>query len=319
MWSYSTTVDEERGIAYMPMGGPAANYYGGDRKGDNVPANSVVAVDAATGKYEMAISRRFTTSCGTTILPPDPSLIDIVKDGKKIPALVQTGKSGYMFILDRVTGKPVFGVEERPVPQGNVPGERYSPTQPFPVKPPPIARVSLTRRISSRRGHHGGSRQSLPGAVGQIALHNAGPYTPWPFQPRARTPSRRSFFPDSAAARTGAARRPIQSWDIFSSLQGQPGDRLDEKGIRNTHRQPGGSGRVHRSGPQGFSGFTAIARDANGRMIGNWPCIKPPWGRLFAVNANTGDIAWQVPLGITEGLPRGKQTRGRREQRRARS
>ena len=70
-------------------------------------------------------------------LPPDPVLIDIVKDGKKIPALVQTGKSGYMFIFDRVTGKPVFGVEERPVPQGNVPGEWYSPTQPFPVKPPP--------------------------------------------------------------------------------------------------------------------------------------------------------------------------------------
>ena len=72
-------------------------------------------------------------------------LIDIVKDGKKIPALVQTGKSGYMFILDRLTGKPVFGVEERPVAQGNVPGEWYSPTQPFPLKPPPLARVSISR------------------------------------------------------------------------------------------------------------------------------------------------------------------------------
>ncbi len=78
-------------------------------------------------------------------MPPDPVLIDIVKDGKKIPALVQTGKSGYMFILDRVTGKPVFGVEERPVAQGNAPGEWYAATQPFPLKPPPLARVSISR------------------------------------------------------------------------------------------------------------------------------------------------------------------------------
>jgi len=111
-------------------GGPAANYYGGDRKGNNLYANTVVAVDLKSGK----LLWHFQTvhhELWDYDLPPSPVLVDIVKDGRKIPALVQTGKSGYMFILDRVTGKPVFGVEERPVPQGNVPGEWYSPTQRF--------------------------------------------------------------------------------------------------------------------------------------------------------------------------------------------
>ena len=83
----------------------------------------------------------FATQCR----PPDPVLVDIVKDGRKIPALVQTGKSGYMFILDRETGAPVFGVEEQPVTQGNAPGEFYAATQAFPLKPPPLARVSIKR------------------------------------------------------------------------------------------------------------------------------------------------------------------------------
>ena len=82
-------------------------------------------------------------------LPPAPGLIDIVRNGKKIQALAQVGKSGYMFILDRLTGKPVYGVEERPVAQENVPGEASFPTQPFPVKPPPISRVSFTRATTS--------------------------------------------------------------------------------------------------------------------------------------------------------------------------
>src|SRR5215469_6039520 len=136
MWSYSMTVDEQRGIVYMPMGGPAANYYGGDRKGNNLFANSVVAVDAESGKLKWYF-QTVHHELWDYDLPPDPILLDIVKDGKKIPALVQTGKSAYMYILDRTTGRPVFGVEERPVAQGNVPGEWYAKMQPFPVKPPP--------------------------------------------------------------------------------------------------------------------------------------------------------------------------------------
>jgi glucose dehydrogenase len=102
----------------------------------------VVAIDTATGKYKW----HFQTvhhDIWDFDLPPAPGLIDIVRNGRKIPALAQIGKAALMYIIDRSTGKPVFGVEERPVPQTDVPGEQTSPTQPFPVKPPPLARVSF--------------------------------------------------------------------------------------------------------------------------------------------------------------------------------
>src|SRR5580658_8473323 len=143
-WAWYMTADEGRGIVYMTFGAPTANYYGGDRPGANLFGNSVVAVDASTGKYKWHF-QVVHHDLWDFDLPPAPGLVDIVKDGKKIPALVQIGKSGYMFILDRVTGKPVFGVEERAVPKGDVPGEWYSPTQPFPVKPPALARVSFKK------------------------------------------------------------------------------------------------------------------------------------------------------------------------------
>src|SRR5579859_2526694 len=138
VWAFALTVDEERGILYLPVSGPGANFYGGDRPGDNLFGNALVAVDAQTGKLKWYF-QTVRHELWDYNLPPAPSLIDIVKDGKKIPALVQVGKSGYMFIHDRVTGKPVFGVENRPVAKGDVPGEWYAPTQPFPIKPPPIS------------------------------------------------------------------------------------------------------------------------------------------------------------------------------------
>jgi quinoprotein glucose dehydrogenase len=112
IWGWYMTADEERGILYMPFGAAAANYYGGDRPGANLFGNSVVAVDANTGKYKWHF-QVVHHDLWDYDLPPAPGLVDIVKDGKKIPALAAMGKSGWMFILDRVTGKPVFGVEER--------------------------------------------------------------------------------------------------------------------------------------------------------------------------------------------------------------
>ena len=307
MWSYSTTVDAARGIAYMSMGGPAANYYGGDRKGDDVPANSVVAVDAATGKYKW----HFQTvhhELWDYDLPPDPVLIDIVKDGKKIPALVQTGKSGYMFILDRVTGKPVFGVEERAVPQGSVPGEWYSPTQPFPLKPPPLARVSVKREdivtAEDTTADHAKACQALWDKNG---FQDSGPFTPWAYQ-EAGAPSHVTIAlpgPTGGTNWGGAAADPKLGY-VFVNSQDSPGTgwiRKDPDASKEGH--------LPYDKAPGFFGFSAPAKDANGNAIGNLPCIKPPWERLFAVNVNTGDIAWQVPLGITEGLPAGKQNTGR--------
>lgn len=307
MWSYSTTVDERRGIVFMPMGGPAANYYGGDRKGNNLFANSVVAVDAATGKLNWYF-QTVHHELWDYDLPPDPVLLDIVKDGKKIPALVQTGKSGYMFILDRLTGKPVFGVEERPVPQGNVPGEWYSPTQPFPVKPLPLARVSVTKAdIVTAEDTTPAHAQACQELWKQWGFQDSGPFTPWAFQAEGKPAHAAISFPGPTGGTNwgGAAADPRLGY-VFVNSQDSPGTGWIRKNPK--YPQPG---ELPYDKAPGYFSFTATAKDETGKTIGTLPCVKPPWERLFAVNANTGEIAWEVPLGITEGLPAAKQNTGR--------
>jgi glucose dehydrogenase len=307
MWSYSTTVDEQRGIVYMPMGGPAANYYGGDRKGNNLYANSVVAVEAATGKLKWYF-QTVHHELWDYDLPPDPVLIDIVKDGKRIPALVQTGKLAYMFILDRNTGKPVFGVQERPVPQGNVPGEWYSPTQPFPLKPPPLGRVSVTKDdIVTAEDTTPEHAQACRELWEKNGFQDSGPYTPWAYQADGRPSHITISFPGPTGGTNwgGAAADPSLGY-VFVNSQDSPG-----VGWMRKNPNYGKEGQLEYDKAPGFVNFSAPAKDAEGKPIGNLPCIKPPWERLFAVNANTGEIAWQVPLGITEGLPPGKQNTGR--------
>jgi quinoprotein glucose dehydrogenase len=307
MWSYAMTVDEQRGIVYMPIGGPAANYWGGDRKGDNLFSNTVVAVDTETGKLKWYF-QTVHHELWDYDLPPDPLLIDIVKDGKKIPALVQTGKSGYMFILDRVTGKPVFGVEERPVPQSQAPGEVTSPTQPFPVKPPPLARVSVKKEdivtAEDTTADHAKACQDLWVKNG---FSDSGPFTPWVFQDEG-TPAKitLSFPGPTGGTNWGGAASDTKLGYVFVNSQDSPGTGW-------IHKNPkfGQEGQLPYDKTSAGFGFSAPAKDTNGNSIGNLPCVKPPWERLFAVNANTGDIAWQVPLGITEGLPEGKQNTGR--------
>lgn len=307
MWSISMTVDEQRGIVYMPMGGPAANYYGGDRKGKNLYANSVVAVDANTGKLKWYF-QTVHHELWDYDLPPDPVLLDIVKDGKKIPALAQAGKSGYLFILDRVTGKPVFGVEERPVKQGDVPGEWYSKTQPFPLKPPPLARVSVTRAdivtADDTTAEHAKACQDLWVKHG---FQDSGPFTPWAYA-ETGTPEHSTIqFPGpTGGTNWGGVASDQKLGYVFLNSQDSPGT-----GWIRRNPDAGKEGQLPYDKAPGYFSFAAPAKDANGRMIGNLPCVKPPWERLFAVNANTGDIAWQAPLGITEGLPEGKQNTGR--------
>jgi len=144
VWAWYMTLDADRGLLYMPVAGPSANYWGGDRPGNNLFANSIVAVDAETGRYRW----HFQTvhhDLWDSDMPNPPVLVDIQQNGRRVPALASVGKTGWMFILDRVSGKPIFGVEERPVPKGTVPGEWYSPTQPFPVKPRALTRVDFDK------------------------------------------------------------------------------------------------------------------------------------------------------------------------------
>jgi glucose dehydrogenase len=312
VWAFALTVDEERGIVYMPVSGPGANFYGGDRPGNNLFGNTLVAADANTGKLKWYF-QTVRHELWDYNLPPAPGLIDIVKDGKKIPALAQVGKSGYMYILDRVTGKPVFGMEDKPVAQGDVPGEWYAPTQPIPVKPPPIARVSFKREdivtADDTTPEHAKACQELYDKYG---LYNSGPYTPFPYH-EAGAPATKAaiIFPGfTGGANWGGTATDPKLGYIFVNTKDAPAVGYMEKNPKYTPGNAEGLVEYVRTGPPGVQGFSAQARDANGRVIGNWPCFKPPWGRMIAVNASTGDFAWEVPLGVTDSLPEGKQRTG---------
>ncbi len=318
VWSWYMTVDEPRGIVYMTFGSAAANYWGGDRPGANLFANSVVALDAVSGKYKWHF-QTIHHDLWDSDLPPAPSLIDIVKDGKKIPALAQIGKAGWMFILDRTNGKPVFGVEERPVPKGDVPGEWYSPTQPFPLKPPPLARVSfksddLVTAQDTTPEHAQACRELWEKSGGFL---NAGPFTPWGLHEAGAPPKSYIQFPGGTGGVNwgGTAADPRSGYIFVNSHDGALTGWLEKKKVGGNYgrgtegsAQPYDRGGVDGPGP--YHGFSASAKDANGKVLGTWPCQKPPWARLIAVNANTGDIAWQTPLGLVEGLPEGKQNVG---------
>ena len=137
------TVDVRRGIVYMPFGAPSVDQYGGDREGNNLFSSSLVAADANTGKYLWHFQMVHHDIWDADIANP-PVLIDVRQGGRTIPAVAAVGKMGLIFILDRVTGKPIYGVEERPVPASEVPLERAAKTQPFPLKPAPLSRMSMT-------------------------------------------------------------------------------------------------------------------------------------------------------------------------------
>jgi glucose dehydrogenase len=314
VWSMTSTVDEKRGIVYMPVGGPAANYYGGDRPGDNLFSNTLVAVDANSGKLKWFF-QTVHHELWDFDLPPEPVLLDITHDGKKVSAVVQTGKIGYVFVFDRVTGKPVFPIEERPVPKGDAPDEQYSPTQPFPVKPPPVARVSISREdivtADDTTPEHAKACHDLWDRVDFV---NQGPYTPWVVHTKSTDSRLTLVFPGATGGANwgGAAADPTMGY-IFVNMQNAGSTGFLEKNPKYNESTKGNEVEYHRGSGAGsqYGGFTAAVKDANGKVIGNWPCQKPPWESLSAVNIGTGEIGWTVPLGITEELPEAKQHTGR--------
>jgi len=140
-WPFYFTLDEQRGLLYLPLASPIGGFYGGDRKGANLFGNSVVAVDVQTGTYKWHF-QTIHHDIWDHDPPAPPGLFELVRNGRTIPALALSTKSGYMYILNRETGQPIFGVAKRPVTKCDVRGETTFPTQPRPVKPPTPARVS---------------------------------------------------------------------------------------------------------------------------------------------------------------------------------
>ncbi|MGZ3366264.1 MAG: outer membrane protein assembly factor BamB family protein, partial [Caulobacteraceae bacterium] len=181
-WGFSAPVDEDLGVVYLPIGNPSHNYWGGDRPGNNLFGNSIVAVDVKTGKYRW----HFQTvhhDLWDIDQPSDGPLLDVTIGGQKRKIVTSVNKSGLWFAYDRVTGKPAFPVEERPVPKGDVPGEWYSPTQPFPVKTPPLSRMSFKKEdivtAQDTTPEHAAACQAMYEKAG--GFYNVGPYTPFLF------------------------------------------------------------------------------------------------------------------------------------------
>jgi quinoprotein glucose dehydrogenase len=298
-WPFYFTLDEQRGLLFIPLASPIVGPYGGDRKGANLFGNSVVAVDVQTGKYKWHF-QTIHHDLWDADPPAPPGLFDIVRGGRTTPALGVTTKSGYLYILNRETGQPIFGVEERPVPKSDVPGELAFPTQPFPLKPPPLARVSYQAAdlvtAAETTAEHVKACEELIQKNGGVS--NAGPFTPWRYRPEGEMPRSTLVFPGGlGGANWGGTAYDARSGLLFVATQ-------DVGALGWVEKAKDGS-------PVPYD-KASLDRTFDVRMPGgNWPCQKPPWGRLIAVNVSTGDIAWQRPLGVTDQLPEGKQNTGR--------
>ncbi|MBV9082347.1 MAG: pyrroloquinoline quinone-dependent dehydrogenase [Acidobacteriaceae bacterium] len=281
LWGF-ITVDVQNNLLFLPTGNPADNFYGADRPGENLYANCVIAVDPETGNL-----RWFTQLVHHDIFDYDvaapPALITVMRKGHAIPAVAEITKMGLLFILDRMTGTPLFGVEERPVPVSDVPGEKSWRTQPFPLKPPPLARNSVSRSELSRL-----SAETTTFCADLLDKYpNAGPYTPFLLNGS-------TLFPSTMGGGNwgGIAFDPnLHLIFVNTSSIGSIG--------RMTKAPTGAP-------VNGIGGMPYINAGGYSRFVdqNHYPCNQPPWGQLTAVNADTGEIAWQVPLGSYDELER---------------
>jgi len=286
VWGY-TSLDEERGILYMPLGAPNNDRVGVDRPGNNLFSSSIVAVDANTGKYlwHFQLVHHDIWDYDTQSAP---LLVDIKHNGQTIPAALVVNKAGLLFTFNRVTGKPIFDIEERPVPKSELPSEHASPTQPFPVKPPPLVQNTV-----SRDNLYKGDPQHQSYCEHMVDDNNmklGGPYMPIAF-------NRYSMSPPGPAG-------GINFW----------GPTYDPKlnlFVSNTTNlfqpmrlilRPDGS--YVNNGP--LAGLRRFG-DADRHL----PCGPTPWGELVAVNMDSGDIAYHKTLGVSDMLPQGMQDTGR--------
>jgi quinoprotein glucose dehydrogenase len=279
-WEYSgntnvwtvMSADEELGYVYLPIGTPTNDWYGGHRPGDNLFAESLVCIDAKTGEriwhFQMVHHGVWDYD-----LPAAPNLVDIEVDGKKIKAVAQISKQGFVYVFDRVTGEPVWPIEERPVPQSTVPGERLSPTQPFPTRPAPfepqgISDATLIDFTPELRAE----------ALRGIERFDYGPlFTPPSLRGTINLPGWAGGGGWQGAAvdpETGMLYIPSGTGPIVVQLV-EP-----EPGRSNFNYMRGGA--TSASGPQGL------------------PLTKPPYGRITAIDLNTGEHTWMVPHG--EGI-----------------
>lgn len=307
-WS-ELTVDEANGIVFLPFGTARFDFFGGDRPGANLFGNALVALDARTG-HRLWHQQLVHHDLWDYDLPQAPKLLTLAQSGQRVDVVAQATKQGFIFVFERKTGRPIFPIEERPVPQSDVPGEASWPTQPFPTKPPPFARQSMTEQdinpyLPDVEKEH--LRQLLrsvrneglytpPSLEGSISLpgHNGG--ANWGSS--AVDPVRGEFY--VVAKNMPTLDRLVLSNEeptAGGALGGGPASPIvtrEQKAALLAEAQAAAAkGPVRYTSPYDFmlsptTGMTALG---------------PPWSELTAYDLNTGEIKWRVPDGSTTAPP----------------
>jgi quinoprotein glucose dehydrogenase len=286
------SVDVEHGLVFAGLGSAAFDFYGGDRPGANLFANCTLALDARTGRRVWHF-QTLHHDLWDHDLPVYPNLVRVTHDGQAVDAVAQVTKTGYVFLFDRATGKPLFDVVERPVPPSDIPGEEAAPTQPVPVKPPPFSAQHLDETNVTDIG-----AANRAAVLERLRMIRGGPA----FNPPSRQGTVVIPGYHGGANWSGASFDPTTGW-LYVNSNNVPNI------LSLVAAKDGGNPRS-RYGPFDHAGYEQFL-DHEG-----YPAIKPPWGVLTAIDLNAGTLAWQVPLGeyaelTARGIPRtGTETFG---------
>jgi len=300
-WS-ELTVDEANGIAFIPFGTARYDFFGGDREGDNLFGNSLVALDARTGK-RLWHRQLVHHDLWDYDLPQAPKLLTIRKDGRPLDVVAQATKHGFVFVFERKSGEPVWPIEERPVPKSDLPGEHASPTQPFPTKPAPFAVQSFTERDIN---------PFLPPEEQELlrqrlrTSRNEGLFTPPSFQGSIGMPGH-----NGGANWATSAVDPVNgelyivSKNLPVMLRAEitteePTARTVVGGVVTAEQAAAALAAAQAAAAQGPVRYS-VPYDFMLSPSNGMGTFGPPWSQLTAYDLNTGEIKWQVPDGTTTG------------------
>ena len=289
------SLDEDRGLLYVPTSTPSSDYWGGRRLGANLFAESLLCLNARTGEREWHFQAVHHGLWDYDFTSP-PNLMTLNVDGRTIDAVAEVSKQGFTYVFDRVTGEPVWPIEERPVDtETDVPGEVPYPTQPFPTKPPPFAEQGVSLDDAN----------DLTPEVHRLALEELRTYRLGPlFTPPSLRGTLQRPRVDGGGNWGGAALDPTTNMLYVRATEGTTANQvcqtdpdLPDVDVAYTNNCPrGAAAGIFRGRP----GAAAAARS----RLGPIPLVKPPYARLVAIDLETGDIAWRVPFGEGSALVR---------------
>ncbi|MBX2821257.1 MAG: pyrroloquinoline quinone-dependent dehydrogenase [Rhodothermaceae bacterium] len=284
--------DEERDLVFVPTSSPSPDFYGGKRPGSNAGANSVVALKGSTGEVAWAF-QTIHHDLWDYDIAAQPALIEINRNGERIPAVAQATKTGMVFILHRETGEPLYPVEERPVIQSDIPGESSWPTQPFVTKPAPI----MPHEGLSPDDAWGPTEATREECRALFEKHiSTGIFTPPTEQGTLMYPGNGSGTNwGSTAFDPDRGRLVLNTSRLITLVQLFPADEWN-----NQRKRASEEGIDYEFGRQAGAPFAFKRRTLLSSAI--MPCNPPPWGEIAAIDVSTGDLAWKHPLGEWNGV-----------------